>query len=136
MGITLSKLEEKELTSHLLGIEPTSLAGIIWDTINNVGIDDEIDKFGISFEGEKDSPKVMFWDNGEATEMPKKVFLEILEMMSGRIMEVYERDYNLEKSPELKSGMEKLSLARQQLQVDVSMFLYNSCIITKNLGTL
>ncbi|XP_064396573.1 uncharacterized protein LOC135343542 [Halichondria panicea] len=119
MGSVLSKMEEKEMTSYLQGIQPASLASIVWDTINSVGVDDESEKFGISFEGEKKSPKVMFWDNGEVTEMPRKVFLEILEMMSGRVLEAYETEYNIEESPELKSGVDKLKLAKTRLQKEI-----------------
>ena len=127
MGATLSKDEEQELTSHLLGIEPASLAAIIWDTMNNVGVDDENDKFGINFEGESEASRVMFWDKGEATEMPQRVFLEILEMMSGRIINTYETDYNLDKSPELKVGVDKLVLARQHLKSEIGSMHGQEC---------
>ncbi len=119
MGSVLSKMEEQEMTSQLQGIEPASLAGIIWDTINSVGVDDESEKFGISFEGGKESPKIIFWDNGEVTEMPKKVFLEILEMISERVIETYETEYNIEESQELKSGVNNLKLAKMRLQEEI-----------------
>ena len=127
MGATLSKDEEQELASHLLGIEPASLAAVIWDTMNNVGVDDENDKFGINFEAEGETSQVMFWDNGEAIEMPHRVFLEILDMMSGRIITTYETDYDLDKSPELKFGVDKLVLARQHLQKDIGSMHGQEC---------
>ncbi len=119
MGSVLSKMEEQEMTSQLQGIEPASLAGIIWDTISSVGVDDESEKFGISFEGGKESPKIIFWDNGEVTEMPKKVFLEILEMISERVIKTYETEYNIEESQELKPGVDNLKLAKARLQEEI-----------------
>lgn len=120
----LSKREERELAIHLQGIEPVSLATIIWDSINCVGVDDEHAKFGIDFSGGKvssDSPKVLFWDKGDATGMPRKVFLEILQMVSEKIIEDYENNYDLEKSHELQSAVNKLRLAKQHLQKEIRL---------------
>ncbi len=120
MGSSLSRDEEKDLIAQLSGIQPASMAAIVWDTINNVGLDDEQDKFGISFEGDKETSKVTFWDKGDATEMPKKVFLGILETMCNSIIKVYETDYNLERSPELKTGVDKLRMAQGHLRKEIA----------------
>ena len=50
MGSALSARERKDLKPHLQGIEPSSLAAVIWDSINSVGIDDEVEIFGVHYE--------------------------------------------------------------------------------------
>ncbi len=119
MGGALSKEEDTELTGELGGIDPTSMAAIVWDTINNIGVDNEMDKFGISFEGDKESSKVTFWDKGDATEMPKRVFLEVIEAMCNGIIKAYETDYDLDQSPELNTGIDKLKMAHRHLQMGI-----------------
>ena len=124
MGSTISTSEERELATHLQGIEPASLAAVIWDSINCVGVDDEHAKFGIDFTGGKassDSQKVLFWDTGDATGMPRKVFLELLQLVSEKIIEDYENKYDLEKSHALQSAVNKLRLAKQHLQKEIGL---------------
>lgn len=121
MGSTLSMSEERELAIQLQGLEPASLASIIWDSINSVGVDDKQEKFGIDFSGGKDSQKVTFWDSGDVTEMPRKVFLEIIQMASEKIISEYENNYDLEKSHELQTPVNKLRLAKQYLQREIRL---------------
>ena len=116
MGNVLSYKEQKALKPHLQGIEPASLAAIIWDSINLVGVDDDLEKIGIHFINESElddssQSQVIFWDENGATDMPRKVFLEVLLMIGEQIVNEYESNYDLEKATDLGTAVNKLQLA-------------------------
>ena len=121
MGNLLSVREQKALKPHLQGIEPSSLAAIILDSINLVGVDDDVEKLGIHFMNDSEfeeggQARVIFWDEIEATDMPRKVFLEILQLVGEEIVEEYENNYDLDKSTDLGTAVKKLQVALVSLR--------------------
>lgn len=116
MGNILTSKEQKALKPHLQGIEPASLAAIIWDSINFVGVDDDIEKLGIHFVNgtdfeESGQARVIFWDDSRASELPRRVFLEILLMVGQQLVNEYESNYDLETATDLGTAVNKLQLA-------------------------
>ena len=116
MGNILTFKEQKALKPHLQGIEPASLAAIIWDSINYVGVDDDTEKIGIHFTNgtefeDSGQARVIFWDDIGATDLPRKVFLEILLMMGEQIVNEYESNYDLERATDIGTAVNKLQLA-------------------------
>lgn len=121
MGSVLSVREQKALKPHLQGIEPGSLAAVIWDSINSVGVDDDIEKLGIHFVNGTEFEdgglaRVIFWDEIGASDMPRKVFLEVLLMVGEEIMQEYENNYDLETSTDLGTAVNKLQVAMVSLR--------------------
>lgn len=121
MGNILSYKEQKALKPHLQGIEPASLAAIIWDTINFIGVDDDMEKLGIHFVSgteleDQGQARVVFWDDIGATNLPRKVFLEILLMVGEQLMREYESNYDLERTTDLGTAVNKLKVALMSLQ--------------------
>ena len=80
MGTVLSADEKKRAAQYLDGLKTVGLTAVIWDSINQVGLDDVHDHIGIQFdEDDAGYSRVVFWDaEGPSLQMPKKVFLEIL----------------------------------------------------------
>lgn len=121
MGGVLSAREQKALKPHLQGIEPASLAAVIWDSINSVGVDDDLEKLGIHFVNGTEfedggQARVIFWDEIGASDMPRKVFLEILLMVGDEIVQEYENNYDLEASTDLGTAVKKLQVALVSLR--------------------
>lgn len=121
MGNILSYKEQKALKPYLQGIEPASLAAIIWDSINFIGVDDDIGKLGIHFVSgtefeDQGQARVIFWDDVGATDLPRKVFLEILLMVGYKLLMEYENNYDLERTTDLGTAVNKLQVALVSLQ--------------------
>ena len=121
MGNILSYKEQKALKPHLQGIEPASLAAIIWDSINFIGVDDDMEKLGIHFVSgteleDQGQARVIFWDDVGVTDLPRKVFLEILLMIGEQLMKEYESNYDLERTTDLGTAVNKLQVALVSLQ--------------------
>ena len=124
MGNLLSVREQRALKPHLQGIEPSSLAAIIWDSMNLVGVDDDVEKLGIHFMNESEfeeggQARVVFWDEIGATDMPRKVFFEVLLLVGEEIVEEYENNYDLEISTDLGTAVKKLQLALVSLRESI-----------------
>lgn len=124
MGSTLSCKEQRALKPHLQGIEPASLAAIVWDSINMVGVDDDIEKLGIHFVNGTElddcgQARVIFWDEIGATDMPRKVFLEVLLMVGEETVTEYESNYDLNTSTDLGTAVNKLQLALASLRDNI-----------------
>ena len=135
MGNILSGSEQKALKPHLQGIEPASLAAVIWDSINLVGVDDDIEKLGIHFVNGTEfedggQARVIFWDEIGATDMPRKVFLEVLLMVGEEIVKEYENNYDLETSTDLGTAVNKLQLAMVSLRETIDSLTSEECAKT------
>ena len=135
MGSALSAREQKDLKPHLQGIEPSSLAAVIWDSINSVGIDDEVEIFGVHFLNGTEfedggQARVIFWDEIGAHDMPRKVFLEILLMMGNEIAQEYEDKYDLELSIDLGIAVRKLQVALVSLRETLDGLTDDQCAKT------
>ena len=80
MGTVLSANEKKQASHYLNGIRTVGLTAVIWDSINQVGLDDVHEHIGIQFDvDDAGYSRVVFWDaEGPSLQMPRKVFLEIL----------------------------------------------------------
>ena len=115
MGSALSEKEVTVLQPHLQGFEAASLASVIWDAINQVGVDDEQEKMGIHFET-GDTPAAIFWDETGPQHLPRKAFLQVMEMVAERTIE---SSYDLEKSKALGAVVSKLKLALVYLQREI-----------------
>lgn len=124
MGTIFSQEEKKELAPNLLGTDPMALATVIWDSINEEGMDsteenEEGGSFGITFNGdgtEEGKNNVVLWNDGETTSLPKNVFLEIVKFSGEQVLESFEENYDLERSKELGESVAMLRLALQQLE--------------------
>ena len=126
MGSVLSSKEHKAIESRIQGFEPSSLATVIWDSINQVGVDDEQEKLGIHFEdiepnedSETGGSKVTFWDGDDAQQMPRKVFLEVMLLVGETTIKNYEDNYDLEKSIQLGTAVNRLKLAVVHLKKEI-----------------
>lgn len=126
MGNVFSPAEKKEIAPHFDGIQPVSLAMVIWDSINEEGMDSrdqEDGSIGISFDGdgsEAGKNSITFWDNGETTTLPKNVFLEIMKMTGEQVVKVFEDNYDLQRSKELGESVAVLKAALEQLEEHMS----------------
>lgn len=135
MGSVLSAREQKALKPHLQGIEPSSLAAVIWDSINSVGVDDDIEKLGIHFVNGTEfedggQARVIFWDEIGASDMPRKVFLEVLLMVGEEIVKEYENNYDLETSTDLGTAVNKLQVAMVSLRETIDGLADEECAKT------
>ena len=121
MGSALSQEESKAIQPHLHGFEPASLASVIWDSLNKVGVDDEMEKMGIDFgtNDEEGQAGVVFWDESGVTQLPRKVFLQVLEYVAEQTIDSYESNYDLDKSPALAATVHKLQLAFAHLRREI-----------------
>ena len=120
MGNTLSTDEKQQLQPHLEGFNPASLSVIIWDTIKEVSQDDDQGGFGIHFSSPDEvkmygNSTVTFWDDNGLQQLPRKIFLQILQFVAETTLENYTMAYDLEHSPELQSGVFRLELALRNL---------------------
>jgi len=145
MGPALSLEEKKMLLPHLQGFNPQTLSGIIWDTINLIGVDDQRERFGIHFDepppdpdeeteepnessdDKKDGKKkedngesskeqmVNFWDGDDIQSLPLSIFSDILVHVGENTVQEYEQKYNLEEEKVLKIEVDKLKLALEYL---------------------
>ena len=132
MGSALSARERKDLKPLLQGIEPSSLAAVIWDSINSVGVDDELENFGVHFLNGTEfedggEARVIFWDEIGANDMPRKVFLEILLVMGDEIAQEYEDNYDLELSTDLGTAVRKLQVALISLRETLEGLTDDQC---------
>lgn len=123
MGGIFSQEEEKEVAPYLQGISPASLAAVIWDTINEVNMDEcgeEEGNIGISFDSgassSKDKNCVTFWNEGEITTLPKNVFLEIMKTTGQNVVKTFEDNYDLELSKDLGEAVSILKDALEYLE--------------------
>ena len=86
MGNVLSAKELHLIDPYLSGFNPSSLALIVWDSIGEVGQDDKDKGLGIHFssnlEDPGEHPMVTFWDENGVEQLPRKVFLEILQFLA------------------------------------------------------
>ena len=120
MGNTLSTDEIQQLQPYLEGFNPALLSVIIWDTIKEVSQDDDQDEFGIHFSTPDEvkmygNSTVTFWDDNGLQQLPRKIFLQILQFVAETTLENYTMAYDLEHSPELQSGVFRLELALKNL---------------------
>ena len=120
MGNTLSTDEKQQLQPYLEGFNPALLSVIIWDTIKEVSQDDDQDEFGIHFSTPDEvkmygNSTVTFWDDNGLQQLPRKIFLQILQFVAETTLENYTMAYDLEHSPELQSGVFRLELALKNL---------------------
>jgi hypothetical protein len=135
MGSVLSTREQKALKPHLQGIEPGSLAAVVWDSINSVGVDDELEKLGIHFINGTEfedggQARVIYWDEIGANDMPRKVFLEILLLVGDEIVQEYEDNYDLETSTDLGTAVKKLQVALVSLRETIDGLAHEECAKT------
>ena len=135
MGSVLSAREQKALKPHLQGIEPASLAAVVWDSINSVGVDDDLEKLGIHFVNGTEfedggQARVIFWDEIGANDLPRKVFLEILLMVGDEIVQEYENNYDLEASTDLGTAVKKLQVALVSLRETIDSLTDEECAKT------
>ncbi len=123
MGSLLSQTEHEKLVPYLQGIDPASLATVIWDSINNIGMDSNV-KNGVGsiqfLEGDDNQDHAVFWDSEGAEVLPQNVFLEIMRMVGEKTAQTFEDNYDLERSPESKVAVSKLKLSLQCLYKHVS----------------
>ena len=114
MGTVLSAIEKEQASHTLEGINPVGLTAVIWDSINQVGMDDAHEYVGIQFDTDDAGySRVIFWDaDGPPLPMPRKVFLEILLFASTDILKAI-------KSTESSDEFERLTLAIKHLQQEV-----------------
>lgn len=123
MGNVFSREEKKEIAPHFEGINPVSLAVVIWDCINEEGMDNRDKEVGISFDGdgsEAGKNNITFWDNGETTSLPKNVFLEIMKMTGEQVVKIFEDNYDLQRSKELLESVSVLKAALEHLEQHMS----------------
>ena len=124
MGGLLSTEEKKEVEPLFQGFDPLQLASVVWDCINEVEISPSLSKqahISISFSGQTGSSDgVVFTDGGETTEMPKRVFLEIVKLSSEQTIENYEQHYDLERSPDADYAVTELKKAVECLTAHIS----------------
>ena len=135
MASQLTKEEQAELKFHFQGFEPSSLASVIWDSINSVGIDDQSEKIGIYFE-KADIDKedhVIFWDEKGVTDLPRSVFLQIMKMVAEETVKIYEDHYDLERTPQLKAAVDRLKFALEKLQQHISLNKLKSLQVRRSL---
>lgn len=143
MGGVLSSEEKEHIAPHLLGFQPSELCSLVWDSINEVGMEprDSQDnssnyhprKIGISFKGAfgeaeaaseiKKENSVVFWDGMDTTHLPKRVFLEVLKMTGEELVSTYEQNYELERMTDLGFAVAELKHALSCLDQHISSTL-------------
>lgn len=123
MGTVLSKEELHLLQPHLVGFNPSSLATVIWDAIQEVCQDDKEEGFGIHFSSSLNSqgcdgenPMVTFWDEMGIDQLPRKVFLELLQFIGEHTMNNLSTDT-------CNNDIHRLEMALAQLKVKLSLLV-------------
>lgn len=125
MGHVLSKEEVQVLQPHLLGFNPSSLAAVIWDTIQEVSQDNKDEGLGIHFsttsEGHHETPMVTFWDELGVGQLPRKVFLEILQFIGEFTMNsVSKNTPDLQVLSVTTHDLHRLKLALNELNIKLA----------------
>ena len=124
MGQSLSKEELQLLQPHLASFDPSALATVVWDAIQEVALDNKDEGFGIHFNTSDDNnPIVTFWDETGINRIPKKTFLEILQYVGECTMtSASENGCGCSsKAPhsEMGCGLHRLKLALDQLNIKI-----------------
>lgn len=125
MGHILTKDEINSVQPHLTGFDPSALATVIWDAIREVNQDNKQEGLGIYFgdgpEETTDKPSkdsqhmVTFWDEGGMNQLPRKVFLEIMQFIGEHTIE--EAMNTSGSAPEEDKGLQRLKIAMENLSV-------------------
>lgn len=116
MGSVLSADEKRRVSEYVEGFNAAGLTAVIWDSINQVGLDDIHQNLGIQFDTDDAGySRVVFWSAQDPPlPMPRKVFLEILLFISS---EVFKNSVQLTKSSD-ESNRLALAIAHLQQEID------------------
>ena len=130
-----SEQELVQLTSLMGDFNPGQLANVIWDALQGVGFDDVRKGLGVFFESENSqcSPTVLYWDSIGAMKLPKKAFLQILELIAIHTLTNSSRQMGAtqnellqprceEGQAEIEAGRRRLILALKGLQEKIATF--------------
>ena len=120
MGNILTRKERLVIQRYIRGTAPGCLSAVIWDSINQVGVDDTKENLGIYF-GSLDNSgesKVVFWDKTDSpVQISRKLFLLTLEFVAQEVAQQY-KEHPVADAGTLRD-MKRLYRAMKYLRIEI-----------------